>query len=118
MGLDTYAVVPSAEEEEGYRTLTAAEKADFLGVNLCGGMLSTCGQGSFRGGVYDDLIERLTDISLYVEFIAPATVAEMVRKLAETNRAALFPDEREDFDDLVKFFQICRVSGYGLHGSW
>lgn len=113
MGLDSYAVLPEPEDEEGYTIYPAAPDDAFAGIHLCGGMFSG-GQGSssFRGKVYADAIERATGVSLYQEYIPPDVVAKMADDMTER------PPDDDAADDLVKFFQVCKASGYGLSGWW
>ena len=116
MGLDTYAVI----EEDGQRKRAPAD-AFPADLRLCGGLLSGHGDtGSFRGKVYSDLIESITGESLYQEFIPPATVAEMSRKL-DADDGSGFEDEGlgyKDLPDLRRFFAVCRERGFGLVGWW
>lgn len=67
MGLDNFAsqvpddLVLSEEDEKAF------EEA---GIELCGGIISG-GGSSFRGKVYDTLIEKVTNISLYSKWLCP-----------------------------------------------
>jgi hypothetical protein len=62
MGLDTYAVKPTPEDG----LYPPADRDHFAGVgSLTGGIFSGNGSGSFRGKVYDMLVEEATGQSLY-----------------------------------------------------
>ncbi len=54
------------------------EAFDDVGIQLCGGMNSGTG-GSFRGKVYADVVEHVSGVSLYEEWIPP----DVVRAMAE-----------------------------------
>jgi len=125
MGLDIYALHGSEEH------LTEEETSSFAeaGINLCGGMMSGNGNnGSFRGKVYAEAVEEITSESLYEEWLPPETVATMTQALMERfdELVALMwveedaPSERqqEEAESLVRFFQVCRKHGLGLHGWW
>ena len=118
MGLDSYAMV--------VRSLNAAENAEFEKVKLCGGMFSGEG-GSFRGKVYNRIIEELTGESLYQEFISPPTVLKMYEELRDNHRDLVNDgidgdmteeESTKDADSLIEFFRICAERGYALHGWW
>ncbi len=130
MGLDTYAV-DSFDEKTGQYNV--AEDVGFEKLQLCGGMFSGSG-GSFRGKVYNDLIEELTDQTLYEEYIPPHKVKEMYDKLEAYRMSGKYESEQiisginadpqgkvellKEFDDLVEFFRVCATEGYGLAGWW
>jgi len=67
MGLDTY---------------SSKENLNWSGINLCGGMLSGTGAGSFRGKIYAEFIEAVTNESLYQKSIPNEIVEKMANKLA------------------------------------
>ena len=79
MGLDVFA---ARSPDRGDKRLTrrdrrAFEKAD---VQLAGGMYSG-DPGSFRGKLYDGLVEHITGVSLYELWIPPKTVRAMSKAL-------------------------------------
>jgi len=119
MGLDTYAM-RGPDKELTEKDLEALEAAD---IQLCGGMLSGPAD-SFRGKVYDDLIERITGESLYQEWIPPETVKRMYEALVEcdSKEAAehryLYSITERDIIDLRKFFKVCAERNLGLVGWW
>jgi hypothetical protein len=71
MGLDNY----PARDPDG--TLLPEDEEAFrkAGIRLCSGLFSD-GTVSFRGKVYDDLVEQVTRVTLYREWIPPETVWE------------------------------------------
>lgn len=105
MGLDTF-----ARDEHGELPEDAAAAFASAGINLCGGMFSSNGDGgSFRGKVYSDLVESATGISLYHEKIDSDTVSAMYDSI----RIAV-----EGLIELEKFFKVCDEFGLELNGWW
>ena len=89
-------------------------------LNLVGGMMSGHGQGSFRGKVYDALIETITGHSLYAEFITPEKIKEMASKL-ESFKGTISPEfqvEPKEYQDLVRMFKAYADTDHGLLGWW
>ena len=79
---------------------------------------------SFRGKVYNKLIEDITGESLYQEWIRPERVKRMYEALKKCN-----PEEaaksnyfcsivESDFVNLRKVFKICAERNLGLWGWW
>lgn len=97
-------------------------------LKLCGGMFSAHGQGSFRGKVYNDLIERVTGVSLYQEVIDNDTVRAMADKLASLpvasvpgsiyKQATSWDTSPEEIKDLQRMFKGYADAGYTLKGWW
>lgn len=122
MGLDTYAL--RRYPPEGiYGKLTDEDKAAFAAanINLCGGMLSGNGDdGSFRGKVYDDLVQEVTGQTLYQELIDPETVKEMAQALAEVDPAiaGMYRMGKREVTSLQRFFQVAAERGLALYGWW
>lgn len=119
MGLDTYAMRGPGKgltQED----LDAFEAA---GIELCGGMLSGP-TDSFRGKVYDDVIQEITGEGLYDEWIPPERVKRMYEALAKCNpEEAAKGDYRysmseSDIINLRKFFKVCADRKLGLFGWW
>ncbi len=130
MGLDTYAV--TGIKDGGYDVVSPD---GFEGISLCGGMMSGQGDGSFRGKVYANVVEEITGVSLYQEYIDPATVAKMYeafkkflkmdcsktteqRYIDVMEELTMWELEVSDVVELTKFFKVCVDKGYGLHGWW
>jgi hypothetical protein len=122
MGLDNY----PARDPEG--TLSWKDEEEFrkAGIRLCGGLFSD-GTVSFRGKVYSELVEEVTGVSLYRNWIPPETVREMAAALSahspeELARIWLGEDYKEEhvreMADLQRYFQICAQRGLGLIGWW
>jgi hypothetical protein len=120
MGLDTYAANGIGEELTP-KQVQAFQEAD---IQLCGGMFSG-GEGSFRGKVYDRLIQEVTGESLYQHWIPPETVKKMSRDLNECDPEqvisgldVLSPPTPFEVRQLRTFFQICAEHDLGLQGWW
>jgi hypothetical protein len=122
MGLDNY----PARDPEG--TLLPEDEEAFrkAGIRLCGALFSD-GEVSFRGKVYNDLVEQVTGVSLYQEWIPPETVRKMAAELAvrspeELARMWVGEDYTEEhvreMESLQQHFLICARRGLGLIGWW
>jgi hypothetical protein len=122
MGLDNY----PARDPQG--TLLPEDEEAFrkAGIQLCGGLFSD-GEVSFRGGVYNKLVERVTGVSLYQEWIPPETVREMAAKLCVRNPEELAQmlvgedyteEDVREVESLQRHFLICAQRGLGLIGWW
>lgn len=91
-------------------------------LNLCGGLFSGNGNGSFRGKVYSELIEWATGESLYQERIPNETVKDMARKLngiefQEFLNMDYYCSE-EQWADLQRMFKAYADAGADLLGWW
>lgn len=90
--------------------------------NLCGGMLSGHGNSSFRGKVYDRVVDTLTGVSLYQEEIPSETVKQMAEKLSAVpySRAVLADSglDPDEWQDLVRMFQEHAKMDHKLLGWW
>lgn len=84
MGLDNYAVYgrdhPKYNHTEGASNSIPDEF--FPANNLCGGMFSG-GGNSFRGKVYNDVVEFFTNYTLYEDILEPDQVLEIATVLNE-----------------------------------
>ena len=99
------------------------ERASVPGeFRICGGMLSGHGNDSFRGKVYNDIIESLTGVSLYQEKIPNETVKQMSDKLDchVWNRfiGEQFDISEDSFNDLLLMFRLHSQAGHDLVGWW
>ncbi len=130
MGLDNYA----ARHPEGGLTEEDRQAFEEAGIDLCGG-LESGGIVSFRGKMYARLVEHVTGVSLYQEWIPPKVVRRMAKALNRYTAEELaeiwdevdpLPDslgpdachsDRET-GDLQRFFAICAERGLGLIGWW
>lgn len=123
MGLDTYA----ARRPSGYLAeddLRAFEEAD---LRLQAGLFSLA-PAAFRGKVYNGLIEHITEVSLYNEWLPPDTVAAISWALNRYSPEDLYtiwvncdPSAQgtiEEAQALQEFFAICASRGLGLVGWW
>lgn len=115
MGLDTYARKEVTCNECGQGKVRklpedAAAAFEDAGIELCGGMFSSNGDGgSFRGKVYNGLVEAATGQSLYQEWIEPERVSQMFDDIHNA---------RVDLENLEKFLAVCDKYGLGLQGWW
>jgi hypothetical protein len=117
MGLDTYAA-PSPEGDLREGDEQAFDEAD---LRLCGGMNSGSG-GSFRGKVYSDVVEHVSGVSLYEEWIPPDTVRAMAEafdlcdpEAVESEMAGgVYATSAVEVRELRRFFRICADRGLGL----
>jgi hypothetical protein len=84
MGLDNYAVYgkehPKYDHTEG--ALNSIPNEFFPNNNLCGGMFSG-GGNSFRGKVYDEVVQFFTNYTLYEDILEPDQVREIATMLNE-----------------------------------
>lgn len=95
-------------------------------INLCGGMFSQHGEGSFRGKVYAHIIERATDgkHSLYTETISNEDVQDIAVALENSKysnliaEASTFHVSEQEFEDLKWMFRVYADAGATLHGWW
>jgi hypothetical protein len=120
MGLDSYWKLPKRKRHPNFDPP----------LQLCGGMLSGHGCGSFRGKVYDKVVEGITGVSLYQEEIDADTVMHMSNELNGTPYHTVVSqdlerDEDYDFDiseseygDLQRMFKGYADKGATLHGWW
>jgi hypothetical protein len=95
-------------------------------LRLCGGLCSGNGFESFRGKVYNDLVEGVTGVSLYTsddELIPPETIKEMSKKLDNTSwkKAKKFDTwsiTKEEYQDLQRMFREYAKVGASLDSWW
>jgi hypothetical protein len=121
MGLDNF-ISRSPDDTE----LTLDDKRAFAesGVQLCGSMY-TDGVTSFRGKIYATFVSKVTNESLFDEWLAPETVALMADKLAQCDpdtarerlglNEDLMPSPGE-ISGLQTLFRICAERGLGIIG--
>jgi hypothetical protein len=138
MGLDNFAArgpdrVLTPEEREfesdedferlgftplSHEDIEAFEEAD---IHLSGGVLSG-EDGSFRGKVYDLLVQDITGESLYQEWIPPGRIKKMYEALMncdpkEALKGQYVYDLKESsIINLRKFFKVCAERDLGLVG--
>lgn len=121
MGLDSFWELPGGINEPNFDPP----------LRLCGGMLSGSGSGSFRGKVYDTLVEAVTGESLYQEVIDSTVVSKMSDSLEGRDYDSL-PDDlrcpkdetlgdevtRAEYGDLRRMFSSYSKLGAILKGWW
>jgi hypothetical protein len=89
------------------------------------------GWAHFRGGPCHLVIQQITGISLYSDWLDNATVRKMAERLEAYGAkpwqlpptTALDPGGREFWSkerlrDIARLFRAYADAGYGLHGSW
>lgn len=118
MGLDSFWKLPEGAE-------TPVFERD---IHLCGGMMSANGVGSFRGKVYNFIIEAVTGVSLYQEEIDNETVMRMAVDLANTtfdeatqlagSSFDYFDVTEAEYKDLIYVFSVYAHAGASLNGWW
>jgi hypothetical protein len=113
MGLDNYASrTPDWE-------LSPEDEAAFEAARI--GLAS--GPTGLRGKIYDELVTKVTGVSLYQKWIPPEVVRQMWVELescdAETVTAeeALRDRSVSDVEELRRFFRICVERNLGLFGD-
>lgn len=91
-------------------------------LNLCGGMLSGTGAGSFRGKVYATIIEEISGVSIYNEWLDTDTISKIAADLEATEWVPRFEQEygigKEEFNDLGRMFGAYAFAKCGLYGWW
>lgn len=121
MGLDNF-----VSRSPGEAVLTPEDERAIVdaGARLCRGIHSD-GVTSFRGKVYARFVSAVTGESLYEEWLAPRTVADMADKLAvydpeSTEQSPdLDPDSLpspSEIRNLQKLFRVCADRGLGIIG--
>lgn len=121
MGLDNFWELPKGNKDIKFNPP----------LRLCAGMFSGHGEGSFRGKVYDTLIETVTGESLYQEEIPPSIIAKMSASLEEMAFDSLpeglrSPEmgssdpavTREEYEDIRRMFSSYAACGASLKGWW
>jgi hypothetical protein len=111
MGLDNY--WKKSKDEAG------VVEGEF---KICGGMLSGHGNESFRGKVYAQFVEDVTEVSLYGDPDTCEISNETVKKMAEDLEGTEWRDsyvenydiEEEEFKDLVRMFKLHADAGHYL----
>jgi hypothetical protein len=119
MGLDTFA----SRSPDGI-VLTAEDKAVFEALELT--LCEWIGDGSFRGKVYIDVIDRVTGVCLTQEWIPPEEVAEMAaafeacdpEAVAQASEDDHYPATADEVRALRYLLRLCVNRGLGLVGSW
>lgn len=111
MGLDNYWVDKEKKQ--------ASVEGDF---KVCGGMLSGHGNDSFRGKVYDALVENVSGFSLYTDYLDPTIIQFIASRLEEYTFEAAQNNcnselSEEEFKDLQLMFRAHADAGHGLT-SW
>jgi hypothetical protein len=105
MGLDNYAVYGT--EHAKYDHTEGASNGipdDLFPENrLCGGMFSG-GGNSFRGKMYNDVVEFFTGHSLYSDILIPQDVSEIYDALSQVTK------EEYTTEFLDSDLDICKVS--------
>ena len=120
MGLDSIWVMPG-EDREHDRT----DELPYFDpeLHLITGILFDTPR-AFRGKTYNEIIERITGISLYQEEIHNEKVNQMAVALEEhvltpEDKEYLYLDDKEqEYTDLKRMFRAFADAGALLHGWW
>lgn len=122
MGLDSFWV--SAEDDQSEQTEPLKIEFD-PPLQLCGGLFSENGNGSFRGKVYSDFVEELTGQGLYRDWIYNPAIREMAVRLQEAGGrediyylAAKHGVTFDEYRDLTRMFAAYAEAGACLQGWW
>ena len=89
---------------------------------ICGGVFSGHGNDSFRGKVYNRLVEDITGVSLYGDPETCEVPVEAVKQMAIDLEETEWRDsyiqnydiEEEEFKDLVRMFRLHADAGHYL----
>lgn len=96
-------------------------------IQVCGGLFSGQGNSSFRGKVYDGIVEKASDISLYQEWIDNKDVIKIADSLEQFSLSDYdsiidssygFQISEDEFLNLKKMFRLHADAGHCLHGWW
>ncbi|MCB2202898.1 hypothetical protein KQH56_02715 [bacterium] len=116
MGLDTVAAYSPDNVELTEDDLQAFNDAGIPQI----GIISAKEIGIFRGKVFEEVVRRITGVSLYQEWIPPETVREMYQSIKayefskwQEDNENVYPEEVEH-SDLCKFFNVCAERELGL----
>lgn len=90
---------------------------------VCGGICSGNGNDSFRGKVYNNIVEEITGVSLYEEKISKDVIWEMNEKIQkcdhETAKSYAVYELREDeWADFQKMWDAHTKAGHYLVSWW
>ena len=112
MGLDSIWKVPDGVDHPVFKPA----------LNLCGGLFSGSGRGSFRGKVYTDFIEQVSGVSLYQEEMTNQDVVRIADALSvydptdeDLNN---YDPTVEEINDLSRMFTEYGDVGATLLGWW
>lgn len=123
MGLDSFWRV-KGKDENGKDAMVQNTAVRFdRDLRLCGGMFSGHGDHSFRGKVYEQVINEIADRSLYQEEMPNSEVQEIANKLEEIGPdklAEMFPDlfDKQEAIDFIEMWSRHAEAGSVLHGWW
>lgn len=111
MGLDNFWVGDDSKH--------ASVEGDF---KICGGICSGHGNSSFRGKVYNDIVEKTTGVSLYSDKIDNDKVVEMddaIRQVSYdlASRVSNYPIQEEEWSDFQVMWHEHAKAGHHLV-SW
>jgi hypothetical protein len=117
MGLDSFWVVSKKKSPAKPKDVKFDPE-----LHLCGGMFSGHGSGSFRGKVYDAIIEEVTGVTLYQKMIPHKTVQAMALMLYNTpykkEWGVHYEIDKREYNDIVRMFTGYADAGASLEGWW
>lgn len=115
MGLDNYWVKDLNETEFKVQEIEFDPP-----IQLCGGLMSANGSGSFRGKVYNDIVEKATDgeYTLYEDLINEKVI-EISEALWNSDFSELAQNSEwdisvEEVEDLFRMFKRYGEEGFCL----
>lgn len=91
-------------------------------LHLCGGIFSSPEAGSFRGKMYNELIENISGISLYQLRISNEDVRQIAYALDRAGPEDLdglyYELEERELEDLRRMFRAYADEGAAILGWW
>jgi len=124
MGLDCFWVQKTVTENNEVKTEKASIDAD---IHVAGGLFSGNGNDSFRGKVYDGIVNKASNISLYQEMIENKDILKIADSLDNFDLSNYDPESdcsygfeigEDDFEELKKMFRLHADAGHCLQGWW
>jgi hypothetical protein len=127
MGLDNFAVYGSEHPKYDHTEGASIPDDLFPDNRLCGGLFSG-GGNSFRGKVYNDIVEFFTNYSLYSDELTPDQVKDIYLMLCQVTEDRFLREyvaegmntwevEYRELKDLTEWFGVV-VSEGGSVISW
>lgn len=112
MGLDNY-----WKQNDGNDGFVAGE------FNVCGGICSGNGNDSFRGKVYNSIVENVTGVSLYNDKIPSDKIHEMNQKiqncsLETAKEHSSYDIGKEEWDNFKKMWDAHTKANHYLVSWW
>lgn len=108
-----YFVLPRGKAQVPFTPPLSLEKPGFTDY----------GPGSFRGEVYEDIINVVSGVTLYKSKLPAAVVKKIAsdftvttfKRMCEASSARI---SREEFDDIKRLFKVMAEANAELHSWW